>query len=166
MVKVETEDIWLINNNELDYRVAELTFDDTCVFINEHDTNGVLHVASGLQARDQIVFLRFSSDGENHDLPANRVGYLVSAVNTEDGSGILVSGERVEEHPKSYVNERIASAWKYLAGEGYTPDREFSLHALSNYLKAQRLINDQSTANQMSPTDQIIISKKSILPNA
>ena len=138
MVNIKTENVYMISDvDDLGIRPAEITLEDLESITNEKDTSGILYVAGGLKPRDQVVFLSFSESG-NEELPKEPVGYLVSEVNEENGSGILVSGDLIEQHPKSYSNKRIEDTWSYLSRSGNSLE-EFSLFALNEYIRIRQL---------------------------
>ncbi len=119
-------------------RAGRLTVEDSESIISDVDTQGPLHVSRGLRVADQAAFLGFKPKNkfERERLTEGSVGYLVTHVDPDGSSGILVSGDFLERDPGSWLTERVIGAWEYLSGEGYSPS-EFGLDGLTAYLSQQ-----------------------------
>lgn len=133
MLTVITERIWTQEADELVPRAGEVVLDSVEDIDREVDTHGPLYVSRGLEIGDVAVFLAFYSNDIDSELPDQTIGYLVSQVDTDDGSGIIVGGYHFENRPADWVNDRITDTWQSLNANGYSPD-DFELHSLTRYL--------------------------------
>jgi hypothetical protein len=139
MARIITESIWTLSNDELVLREGRISLHPSHVFINDSDTQGPLHVTEGLKGSDLAVFLGYKPYRSERELSARSVGYLVTQVDvTDEGSGIIVSGDLIENRPQDWVTERLIGAWGLLLAEGYSP-RDFDLHRLHDYLIRKNL---------------------------
>ncbi len=140
MYEISTNHIYTLQKDQLAVRAGKLVLDDSRDIISRFDTDGPHYVASGLTSADYAVALGYVSkvDGletpEIHDPPKDEVLYLVTQVDSRDGSGIIVSRELMASDRKTWINSRLVQLDRRL-NHGKLIVEKFEPNFLEKYLK-------------------------------
>lgn len=142
-MNIRTDAVWSIGQDDEIFRRTNsgIIVDSGYAFAHLDDIGGIIPISEGLSARDFAVFLTFSGkkEGETVDAdPPLTEGYLVSAVDSSDGSGVLVHGDTLEESTKQFMSPELLEKLTYLDTIGVDLHGDFSLEALANYVKRKR----------------------------
>ncbi len=140
MYEISTNHIYTVQKDMLEMRAGKLVLDDSRDIISRFDTDGPHYVASGLTTDDYAVVLGYVPKVggletlDIHDPPEEEVLYLVTQVNSSDGSGIIVGRELVASDRKSWVNSRLVQLDRRL-NQGKLIVEKFEPDFLEKYLK-------------------------------
>lgn len=119
---------------KLERRAGHVELDEASAFDAARVDNGPLHVVRGLRPADLAVFFLVSHLEEGRRAVRSRIGYLVTDVSLEDGSGILVGKSHFDAAPGEWVSGHVEALGLDLVRSGFDFAEQFGLDTLQTYL--------------------------------